>query len=65
MVPIHQGIHWVLGVIHLEEQRLEFLDSMGGSDQGELLDPGELCTRMCFTGGGVGCYIVYRGQPVR
>ena len=54
-MPIHQGIHWVLGVIHLKEQRLEFLDSMGGSDQGELLDPGELCTRMCFTGGGVGC----------
>ena len=40
-------------MIHLKEQRLEFLDSMGGSDQGELLDPGELCTRMCFTGGGV------------
>jgi hypothetical protein len=25
----------------------------------------ELCTQMCFTGGGVGCCIVLPGQPVR
>ena len=36
IVPIHQGVHWVLGVIHLTEKRLEFFDSMGGSDNGAL-----------------------------
>lgn len=36
IVPIHQGVHWVLGVVHLAEKRLEFFDSMGGSDKGAL-----------------------------
>mmetsp|Transcript_3229 Transcript_3229/g.6327 ORF Transcript_3229/g.6327 Transcript_3229/m.6327 type:complete len:680 (-) Transcript_3229:379-2418(-) len=38
VVPIHQGYHWVLGVINLDEQTLEFYDSMGGSDRGALED---------------------------
>jgi hypothetical protein len=32
VVPIHQGLHWVLAVIHVTDRRLEFLDSMSGSE---------------------------------
>jgi sentrin-specific protease 1 len=32
VVPIHQGMHWVLAVIHVTDRRLEFLDSMGRSE---------------------------------
>lgn len=40
VVPIHQGLHWVLAVIHVKEKRLEFLDSMFDStrrDNGSLV----------------------------
>eukprot|EP00240_Pyramimonas_obovata_P006594 CAMPEP_0118945558 /NCGR_PEP_ID=MMETSP1169-20130426/42513_1 /TAXON_ID=36882 /ORGANISM="Pyramimonas obovata, Strain CCMP722" /LENGTH=179 /DNA_ID=CAMNT_0006891305 /DNA_START=1 /DNA_END=540 /DNA_ORIENTATION=+ len=36
VVPIHQGVHWVLAVINLAQSSLSFLDSMGGGDNGAL-----------------------------
>ena len=32
-----QGKHWVLGVMNLLEESIEFYDSMGGSDRGAMV----------------------------
>ena len=39
VVPIHQGVHWVLAIINLRDSSLHFLDSMGGNDKGALVRP--------------------------
>jgi len=36
VIPIHQGMHWVLAVINIAETKLQFFDSMGGSDKASL-----------------------------
>ena len=44
VIPIHQGVHWVLGVINIKGKSLHFFDSMGGSDQGAMVRPGRCCS---------------------
>jgi Ulp1 family protease len=36
IIPIHLPNHWVLGWINMAEHRLEYLDSLGGGDNGVL-----------------------------
>jgi Ulp1 family protease len=28
LVPLHLGLHWALAVVHVQEERLEYWDSM-------------------------------------
>jgi hypothetical protein len=44
VIPIHQGVHWVLGVINIKGKSLHFFDSMGGSDQDAMVRPGRCCS---------------------
>jgi hypothetical protein len=32
IVPIHQGVHWALGVINLRDRQLEYFDSVCDGD---------------------------------
>lgn len=37
IVPVHLGIHWCLSMVDFREQKINYLDSMGGRNQ-ECLD---------------------------
>ena len=34
MIPIHWPVHWCFAAIHFKRKRIEYYDSLHGSDQG-------------------------------